>query len=59
MALLVGTFLVSLGLYFMELGGVVTGGTAGVALLLGHLVAVPFGILYFLVPHRSWCWRCG
>jgi len=48
-ALLVGTFLVSLGLYFMELGGVVTGGTAGVALLIGHLIAVPFGVLYFAV----------
>ena len=49
LALLVGTFVVSLGLYFMELGGVITGGTAGVALLLGHLVSVPFGVLYFAV----------
>jgi uncharacterized membrane-anchored protein YitT (DUF2179 family) len=45
-----GTFVAALGLYLLKAGGAVTGGTAGLVLLLTHLAdALPFGVLYFLV----------
>lgn len=49
LAILTGTFLAGLGLFFLRAAGVVTGGTAGVALLLSYVVDVPFGWLLVLV----------
>ncbi|MGN6088920.1 MAG: YitT family protein [Actinomycetales bacterium] len=48
--LVTGTLVVSLGLALLHAGGLVTGGTAGLALLLCHVVATaPFGLVYLLV----------
>ena len=46
LAVAVGSFLVSLGVYLLEATGAVTGGAPGLALLLGHVLPVPFGVVY-------------
>lgn len=47
--LLTGTFTVSLGLFLLDLSVAVTGGTAGLSLLLGHAVEWPFWALFAVV----------
>lgn len=47
--LLTGTFVVSLGVHLLDIGGAVTGGTAGLGLLLRHAVELPFGVLFLAV----------
>jgi uncharacterized membrane-anchored protein YitT (DUF2179 family) len=47
--LLAGVALTSLGLYLLRTAGMVTGGTAGVALLIGYAAPVPFGLVFALV----------
>lgn len=47
--LLTGSFLASLGLHVLDAGGVITGGTAGLALLLAHVVPLGFGPLFALL----------
>lgn len=49
LGVLTGTFLASLGLYLLETAGAVTGGTAGLALLLTHATSLPFAVLFLLV----------
>ncbi|HWJ85702.1 MAG TPA: YitT family protein [Cellulomonas sp.] len=49
LGILVGTFVVSLGLFLLRSVDAVTGGTAGLSLLLVHVVDVPFGWLFALV----------
>ncbi|WP_277209081.1 YitT family protein [Isoptericola croceus] len=49
LGLLTGTFVVSIGLFLLESVGAVTGGTAGLALLVSYAVDVPFGWLFALV----------
>ncbi|GII99711.1 putative 5xTM membrane YitT family protein [Sediminihabitans luteus] len=49
LGILTGTFVVSLGLFLLHSVGAVTGGTAGLSLLLGYTVDVPFGVLFALV----------
>jgi uncharacterized membrane-anchored protein YitT (DUF2179 family) len=44
-----GTFIVSLGLFLLRTSGTVTGGTAGLALLLSYTVDVPFGVIFLAV----------
>ncbi|MFW6773481.1 YitT family protein [Nocardioides sp. CPCC 205120] len=46
LGVLTGTFVVSLGLLLLREVDAVTGGTAGLALLLSYAVAVPFGLLF-------------
>ncbi|WP_426503113.1 YitT family protein [Dactylosporangium sp. McL0621] len=41
-----GAFLASVGLFLLDAGGAVTGGTAGLALLAGRLTGWPFAIVY-------------
>ncbi|MER7281213.1 YitT family protein [Dactylosporangium sp. NPDC000244] len=41
-----GAFLASVGLFLLDAGGAVTGGTAGLALLAGRLTGWSFAILY-------------
>lgn len=48
-ATLVGTFVASLGVHLLHAGGAVTGGTAGLALLLGYASGAPFGLLFLAV----------
>ncbi|MEV6330644.1 YitT family protein [Streptomyces sp. NPDC051909] len=44
-----GTFLASLGLFLLRTSGTVTGGTAGLALLLSYAVDAPFGAIFLAV----------
>lgn len=48
-AFAVGTFIASLGLYLLGAAGAVTGGTAGLSLLLSSVLGTEFGITMFLV----------
>lgn len=58
-ALLTGTFLVSQGVLFLHQAHLITGGTAGLALLLNQLLPISFGWLYFLVnlPFYLLAWK--
>lgn len=49
LGLLTGTFVVSLGLLLLESVSAVTGGTAGLALLISYAVDLPFAWLFALV----------
>lgn len=46
--LVTGGVLVSFGLYLLHAAGVVTGGTAGLALLVGYLTGLPYPLLFVL-----------
>ncbi|ADX74648.1 uncharacterized conserved protein [Pseudarthrobacter phenanthrenivorans Sphe3] len=46
---LTGTFAASLGLFLLKSSEAVTGGTAGLALLLSYTVPLPFGVIFFVV----------
>lgn len=48
-ALVTGAVLASFGLFLLHAAGAVTGGTAGLSLLLGYAVPVPFGVVYAAV----------
>ena len=58
-ALLTGTFLVAQGVLFLHQAHLITGGTAGLALLLNKIFPVSFGWLYFLVnlPFYFMAWH--
>ena len=47
LGLLTGVVLIALGMSLLRTAGLVTGGIAGVSLLLGHVVHVPLGVLFF------------
>ncbi|WP_211336021.1 YitT family protein [Bogoriella caseilytica] len=47
--LLTGTFVASFGLYLLSLTGTVTGGTAGLALLISYATSLPVGPLFFVI----------
>ncbi|UUL77831.1 YitT family protein [Pseudarthrobacter sp. Fe7] len=49
LGILTGSFAASLGLFLLKSSGAVTGGTAGLALLLSYSVALPFGVIFFTV----------
>ncbi|MHA7143483.1 YitT family protein [Arthrobacter sp. TmT3-37] len=49
LGIVTGTFTVSLGLFLLKTSGAVTGGTAGLALLLSYLGELPFSVLFFTV----------
>lgn len=59
LALVTGTFVVSLGLHLLQGVHSVTGGTAGLALLLSYATGWSFGVLYLLVtlPFVVLAWR--
>lgn len=63
LGLLIGSFVVSLGLFFLSSSNAVTGGTAGLALLASHASVLPFWILFaainapffvFAVARKGW-----
>jgi uncharacterized membrane-anchored protein YitT (DUF2179 family) len=47
--LLTGTFVASLGIFLLKTAHAVTGGTAGLALLLSYGTGWSFGVLFFLI----------
>lgn len=49
LGILTGTFAASLGLHLLNTAGAVTGGTAGLSLLLGYATAWPFPVLFAVV----------
>lgn len=49
LGVLSGTFLAALGLYLLRVSEAVTGGTAGLALLLNYLGDVPFGVAFVAI----------
>ncbi|OEF24066.1 YitT family protein [Vibrio rumoiensis] len=57
-ALLVGSFLVALGVFFLSSAHLLTGGTAGLALLLSQISVLSFGTLYFFInlPFYALAW---
>ncbi len=48
-ALISGTTFVALGVFFFTQQGILTGGTAGIALLLTHLTGMSFGQVFFAI----------
>jgi len=58
-ALVVGCILLTLGLTLLHAAGLVTGGIAGVALLVSYLVPLPVGLLFTLIniPFFAFAWR--
>lgn len=59
-ALAIGCVLLVVGLMFLKSAGLVTGGIAGIALLLSYVVPLPAGVLFtivnlpfFVVAHRT------
>ncbi len=58
-AILTGTFLVAQGVFFLQSASLLTGGTAGLALLASQFVSLSFGILYFVVncPFYLLAWK--
>ncbi|TAJ48509.1 MAG: YitT family protein [Herbiconiux sp.] len=44
-----GTVVASIGLFLLKSAGAVTGGTAGLALLLSYVVPIPFGVIFLAV----------
>ncbi|MCC4908275.1 YitT family protein [Microbacterium sp. cx-59] len=49
LGLLTGTFVASLGLYLLQSSGAVTGGTAGIALLIDYATEWPFWLIFAVV----------
>ena len=47
--LLTGTFVVAFGLFLLHSVGAVTGGTAGLALLITYLTGLPFAVVFVVV----------
>ena len=45
----VGTLMASFGLFLLHASDTVTGGTAGLALLLSHSLPVPFGVIFLVI----------
>ena len=56
-AIFIGCTLLIVGLVFLKAAGLVTGGIAGVALLLSYLIPLPAGVLFTLVNIPSSCSR--
>lgn len=49
LGVITGAIVISLGLFLLRSGGVVSGGTAGLSLLLSYTIAVPFGLIFIAV----------
>ncbi|UPQ88597.1 YitT family protein [Vibrio sinaloensis] len=58
-AILTGTFLVAQGFFFLQSASLLTGGTAGLALLVSQFSSLSLGMLYFIAnsPFYLLAWR--
>ncbi|USD64670.1 YitT family protein [Vibrio sp. SCSIO 43136] len=58
-AIFTGTFIVAQGVYFLQAGDLLTGGTTGLALLMTHFLPFSFGTLYFVsnLPFYMLAWK--
>lgn len=54
-----GVLLAGVGLHFLTTAGLITGQTAGVAVILSYLTGYSFGLLFFLInlPFYALAWR--
>ncbi|RZG88098.1 YitT family protein [Acinetobacter venetianus] len=49
LAMLIGTFILSFAMTLLKQAGIMTGGTAGLSLLIHYITDIKFGILFFLI----------
>lgn len=49
LAMLIGTFILSFAMTLLQQAGIMTGGTAGLSLLLHYITDIKFGVLFFLI----------
>ena len=49
LAMLIGTFILSFAMMLLQQAGIMTGGTAGLSLLIHYITDLKFGILFFLI----------
>jgi uncharacterized membrane-anchored protein YitT (DUF2179 family) len=49
LGILTGTVIASIGIFLLKSSGAVTGGTAGLALLLSYVLPIPFGVVFLAV----------
>ena len=49
LAMLIGTFILSFAMTLLQQAGIMTGGTAGLSLLIHYITDLKFGILFFLI----------
>ncbi|UBO72338.1 YitT family protein [Aeromonas rivuli] len=56
--LTLGVMFIAIGLYMLKLAGMITGGVAGMALLLSYQVELPIGVLFILtnLPFMLFCY---
>jgi uncharacterized membrane-anchored protein YitT (DUF2179 family) len=62
LGLLTGTFVAALGIHLLRSAGMVTGGTAGLSLLVSYVLPVPFGVVFLAVNAPFFAlalWRKG
>lgn len=58
-AILTATFLTAQGIFFLQSAGLLTGGTAGLSLLLSQIIPVSFGTIYIIInaPFYLMAWQ--
>jgi len=49
LAMLIGTFMLSFAMTLLQQAGIMTGGTAGLSLLIHYITDIKFGVLFFLI----------
>ena len=49
LAMLIGTFILSFAMTLLQQAGIMTGGTAGLSLLIHYVTDIKFGVLFFLI----------
>jgi len=49
LAMLIGTFILSFAMTLLQQAGIMTGGTAGLSLLLHYITDIKFGVLFLLI----------
>ena len=56
--MVLGVMFIAVGLNLLKCSGMITGGIAGIALLLAHVSSLPIGVLFFMVnmPFMVFCY---
>lgn len=49
LALLLGTLMISFGLMLLKQSGALSGGTAGLAIVITYMTHIPFGVVFFVI----------
>ena len=58
-AILIGTFLIGQGVFFLQSAELLTGGVAGLTLIISHTTPLSFGVLFFVIncPFYYLSWK--